>query len=96
MCRRAEPLTAGALQFMDYDRLEAETRPSARMPDLKTLQQEMQDCRQEIRNLTIMGMKPRLTREKKALLQDLERSARAELKLRHKAICYLSQQNRLR
>jgi hypothetical protein len=58
------------------------------MPDLKTMQQEMQNCRQEIRNLTIMGMRPGLTREKKALLHDLERSARTELKLRHKAIEY--------
>jgi hypothetical protein len=42
-------------------------------------------------------MKPGLTPEKKALLLDLERSARAELKLRHKAIeYYLSQQNRTR
>ena len=41
---------------------------------------------QEIRNLTIMGMKPGLTRKKKAFLHDLERSARAELKLRYKAI----------
>ena len=36
-----------------------------------------------------------LTPEKKAFLHDLERSARAELKLRHKAIgYYLSQQDR--
>jgi hypothetical protein len=33
-------------------------------------------------------MKPGLTREKKALLHELERSARAQLKLRHKAIEY--------
>ena len=58
------------------------------MPDLKTQQREMQNTRQEIRNPTIMGMKPGLTPEKKALLLDLERSARAELKLRHKAIEY--------
>jgi hypothetical protein len=44
---------------------------------------EMQNCQQEIRNLTIMGMKSGLTLEKKAFLHDLERSARAELK-RHK------------
>ena len=35
-----------------------------------------------------MGTKPGLTREKKALLHDLERSVRAELKLRHRAIEY--------
>jgi hypothetical protein len=40
----------------------------------------------EGRNLTIMGMKPGLTPEKKSFLHDLERSERAELKLRHKAI----------
>lgn len=69
----------------------------ADIPDLKTQQREMQNCRQEIRNLTIMGMKPGLTPEKKAFLHDLERSARAELKLRHKAIEYhLSQQSRSR
>jgi hypothetical protein len=40
-------------------------------------------------------MKPGLTREKKAFLLDLERSPRAELKLRHKAIgYYLRQQDR--
>jgi hypothetical protein len=43
---------------------------------------------QAIGNLTIMGMKPGLTPEKKEHLLDLERSARAELKLRHKAIVY--------
>jgi len=55
------------------------------MPDLKTMQQKMLGCRQEIRNLTIMGMKPGLTPEKKAHLLDLDRSTCAELKLRHKA-----------
>jgi hypothetical protein len=64
---------------------------------MKTQQREMQNCRQEIRNPTIMGMKPGLTPENKAHLLDLERSARAELKLRHKAIEYfMSQQNRTR
>jgi hypothetical protein len=61
------------------------------MPDLKTLQQKMQNCQQEIRNLIVTGMKPGLTPEKKAHLLDLEGSARAELKLRHKEY-YLSQQ----
>ena len=40
------------------------------------MQREMQNCRQEVRNLTIMGMKPGLTLEKKALLHDLERGRR--------------------
>jgi hypothetical protein len=49
----------------------------------------MQNSRQEIRNLTIMGMKPSLTPEKKAFLLDLERSARVEL-----IEYYLNQQSR--
>jgi hypothetical protein len=71
------------------------TCPRAKVPDLETMQREMQNCSQEIRNLTIMGMKPGLTSEKKALLLDLERSARAELKRRQKVIEYYpSNQNR--
>jgi hypothetical protein len=64
------------------------------MPDLKTLQAEMKDCRQEVRNLTIMGMRPGQSPQEKEILHQLERSARAELKLWQKAIDhFLSQQN---
>jgi hypothetical protein len=64
-------------QFLERGRLTTEPRPkNARLED---------DAARDA-NLTIMGMRPGLTREKKTLLHDLERSARAELKLRHKAI----------
>ena len=56
------------------------------MHDLKMLQDEIKDTQQEVRNLTIMGMRPGLNPAKKALLLQMERSARAELRLRHKAL----------
>jgi hypothetical protein len=62
-------------------------------PDLAT----QENTRQEVRNLQVLQMRPGQSAEKLALLADLERSARAELKLRLKAIkYYLSQQNRTR
>jgi hypothetical protein len=49
--------------------------------------------RQELRNLQIMQMRPGHSAEKLAHLADLERSARAEMKLQIKALAYyLSQQ----
>jgi hypothetical protein len=60
----------------------------AKMPDLKTLQTKLADARQEVRNLTVLGMSPHLTAEKAAVVRNLERSARAEVKLRIKALEY--------
>ena len=62
------------------------------MHDLKVLQAEMKDTQQEVRNLTIMGMRPNLSPHKKALFLQMERSARAELKLRHRALEHAKQQ----
>jgi hypothetical protein len=56
------------------------------MPDLATLELKLRDTRQEIRNLQVMQMRPGLSEEKRKFLHDLERSARAEVKLRLKAI----------
>lgn len=56
------------------------------MPDLKILQTKLADARQEVRNLTVMQMKPGYSAEKLELLRNLERSARAEVKLRVKAL----------
>ena len=58
------------------------------MLDLKVLQTKLADARQEVRNLTGMQMKPNQSAEKLALLHNLERSARAEVKLRIKALEY--------
>jgi hypothetical protein len=41
-----------------------------------TLQQELKDARQEVRNLQVMQMRPDQSAEKLKLLADLERSAR--------------------
>jgi hypothetical protein len=58
------------------------------MLDLKVLQTKLDDARQEVRNLTVMGMAPDRTPEKAALIHNLERSARAEVKLRLMALEY--------
>lgn len=58
------------------------------MPDLKTLQTKLADARQEVRNLTVIAMHPDLTPEKREIVRQLERSARAEVKCRIKALEY--------
>jgi hypothetical protein len=46
------------------------------------LRNGLADARREVRNLIVMGMKPGLTTAKAELIRKLERSARAEVKLR--------------
>jgi hypothetical protein len=75
-------------QFLERGRLTTEPAPESQNARLEDDAARDAKLPAEIRNLTIMGMRPGLTREKKTLLHDLERSARAELKLRHKAIEY--------
>jgi hypothetical protein len=58
------------------------------MRDLPTLERELRDARQEVRNLQVLAMRPGLSAEKLELLRNLERSARAEVKLRLKAVAY--------
>ena len=58
------------------------------MRDLQTLRLKLRDARQEVRNLTVMAMRPDLTPEKAELVRNLERSARAVAKLRLKALRY--------
>ena len=59
-------------------------------PDLKTLERELQDARQELHNLQVMQMKPGKPGkpERLELLRKLEVSCRAEMKLRRKALAY--------
>jgi hypothetical protein len=61
------------------------------MPDLKELQTKLADARQEVRNLTVMGMRDDLTPEKRATIRNLELSARAEAKLRQDALDHAKQ-----
>jgi len=63
------------------------------MPDLEKYERELKNTRQEVRNLQVMQMRPGQSAEKLKLLSDLERSARAEVKLRLKALAYARSQS---
>ena len=54
--------------------------------DMPLLRQQVASVRQEIRNLVMMVMKPGLPLAQVKLIHELERSCRAELKLRLKAL----------
>lgn len=56
------------------------------MPTLVELQAKLDGVRREVRNLTVMGLDPSQTREQAALIKELERSARAEMRLRTMAL----------
>ena len=55
---------------------------------LAGLQTKLDSVRREVRNLTVMGMDPNQTTEQAALVKELERSARAEQRLRKMALDY--------
>ena len=57
-------------------------------PALAELQTKLDSVRREVRNLTVMGMDPNQTTEQTALVKELERSARAEQRLRKMALDY--------
>jgi hypothetical protein len=61
-------------------------------PDLATRERLLKGVRQEVRNLQVMQMQPGQSAEKLAHLADLEGSARAEVKLRIKALAYARSQ----
>jgi len=63
-------------------------RFEAVIPTLAELQIELDSVRREVRNLTVMGMDPNQTAEQAALIKELERSARAEQRLRKMALDY--------
>ena len=58
------------------------------MPDIPELEIKLKDTRQEVRNLQVLQMRPGLSVEKLKILNELERSARAEVKLRLKALAF--------
>jgi hypothetical protein len=66
------------------------------IPDIQTQERKLKGVRQEIRNLQVMQMRPGQSAEKLELLADLERSARAEAKLRLKALAHAKAQNQNR
>jgi hypothetical protein len=63
------------------------------IPTLAELQTKLESVRREVRNLTIMGMDPNQTAEQAALIKQLERSARAEQRLRKIAVDYAKSRN---
>ena len=58
------------------------------VPKLAELKTKLDSVRREVRNLTVMGMDPNQTTEQAALVKELERSARAEQRLRKMALDY--------
>lgn len=63
------------------------------MHDLQKFRQKLKDTRQKVRNLTVMVLHPDLLPADVELVKQLERSARAEVKLRRKHLDWvLSQQ----
>jgi hypothetical protein len=52
------------------------------MTDLQKAEQELKEARHEVRNLTVMAMRPDLLPSKVELIKRMERSARVEVKLR--------------
>jgi hypothetical protein len=56
------------------------------MPTLAELQTKLDSVRRELRNLTVMGMDPSQHSDQAALIKELERSARAEMRLRAMAL----------
>ncbi len=63
------------------------------MPTLDQLRTALTDAKREARNLSVIAMRPNLDPQKREGIKQLERSARAEIALRQKALdCALSQQ----
>jgi hypothetical protein len=56
------------------------------MPTLAELQAKLDSVRREVRNLTVMGMDPSQPPDQAALIKELERSARVEMRLRTMAL----------
>jgi hypothetical protein len=56
------------------------------VPDVEKLEQELEDIRREVRNLTVMGMDPNQPPDQLELIRNLEISARAEMRLRTMAL----------
>ena len=76
-----------------WEKTHATTDRTLASPDkpcqqLAELQTKLDSVRREVRNLTVMGMDPNQTTEQAALIKELERSARAEQRLRKMALDY--------
>jgi hypothetical protein len=54
------------------------------MHEIQLLKRQLASVRQEVRNLTVMAMRPDLPEDKVELVRNLARSARASAKLRQR------------
>ena len=68
--------------------MKRDTRKHAGKPTLAELQTKLDGVRREVRNLTVMGMDPKQPPDQAALIKELERSARAEQRLRSMALAH--------
>jgi hypothetical protein len=62
------------------------------MSDFQKLEEDLKETRQEVHKLTVMAMWPNLSPEKAEPVRALERSARAEVRLRLKHLRWLRSQ----
>ena len=58
------------------------------------LQRELANTRQIVPNLTVMGMRPDVSADEREVIHNLERSARAQVKMGIKALRYCREQQR--
>jgi hypothetical protein len=56
-------------------------------------EQALEEARQRVQNLIVAQLQPGLSPDKSALLNQLERSSRAEARLRHKALAHYDAEN---
>lgn len=56
------------------------------MVSLSEAEKKLAEAKSDVRHLTVMSLRPNLSPEKRELLRNLERSARAEVKLRLRAL----------
>jgi hypothetical protein len=62
--------------------------------DEALLLKELADTRREVRNLTVMGMRPDVSADEREIIHNLERSARAQVKMGIKALQYCSDETK--
>ena len=60
--------------------------PPITAKSLDELRAKLEETRRRVRNLIVIGLRPQLRPETRAVVRELERSARAETKLRRKAL----------
>src|SRR5262245_29168228 len=87
MPRRSNP-QLNNLRCEQVKRSNAQKLSGPATPTLAALQTALDSVRREVRNLTVMGMDPGQTPQQAALIKQLERSARAEMRLRTMALEY--------